>query len=323
MIILLSSQSFRLLREYRQGLENSFKKKAGPSGQITWKETTKDTTALEFSEWISSRSLFAKKQLIFVRDALINLTADQQKKLAEQLKSFKNEDTTLVFLELEPLPSMTRSNLYAYLKRSARVKKIKVLVLTGSKLVSDLQKRSRDMGIELEAAAGRLLVEKTKNDYDRALFELDKLAACLLAISKLSISVQDIKQLIEDSMEADIFKAIEALANRDKRQALSLLHRHMRAGAHPLYLLTMMRYQFRTLVLVADACHRTENFKEIASKTKLPPFAVRRAQGQLSKFDLPYLKAIFNKMVDADEAIKTGRVDGDVAVDLLALAICR
>ena len=60
---------------------------------------------------------------------------------------------------------------------------------------------------------------------------------------------------------------------------------------------------------------------EIASALKTPPFVVRKLMGQVRNFNLPQLKEIYHKLLDIDEAIKTGQTDGDVALDMLVTAL--
>lgn len=324
MLILISSRSARLLREQTQKIEQVFARKVGENAQVSRQSASKDTNITALREWIGVPSLFATKRLIFIRHALAELKAQTARELVDFLKNKKlSQETTLVFVEIAPLPPATKSPLWAYLKSNHYVKKITINLPTGTMAVNDLIARAKNLSAKLNAPVARTLLALTHDDYDRTLYELDKLSLFAQDRPQAQIQNQDVVSQVADSIETDIFKTISALAERNKKQALTLIHRHLKQGAHPLYLLTMMRYQFKNLILVNEALSRSRSFREIQSLTKLPPFIVNRVKNQLKGFSAQQLPNIFDKMLDADQAIKSGRLDGDVAIDLLALAICK
>ena len=163
--------------------------------------------------------------------------------------------------------------------------------------------------------------------YDVAAASVEQLAlfACARGqhSDQLAITSEDIQSVESVTPEQNVFALTTAFAQRQLRPALTLLHAQLAAGAHPLYLLTMLRYQVRTLAAVAAARAESPDAASITRRTKLSGFVVRKAQTLLPNFVGRYLGAIYAKLVDADVAIKTSRIDGDVALDLLTVAICK
>ena len=354
MTIFLHSPSHRLINEQLARLQASFVKKAGPRAQVIKFVAGAETAARDLVQQFGTASLFASKQLVIIRHAA-EMRAAELEIIVERLKSQKfSAGTTIVFVEHDPLPAQTKNKLMAFLKKSSSLKKrasansaqaaaknnaVKLLdikVPTGRQATSDLTTRAKDHGVTLTAAIAAQLIERLSGEYDRILYELDGLIA--LALSKKSssqtrdadaaITAEDLAQSNQANLESDIFTTIGALSSRKLQGALQLLHRHLVNGAHPLYLLTMMRYQFRVLIMVqaAQAGSKSQpparTARDISAITGLPWFVVNKAQTQLRGFGKRDLKQIFDKLVDADEAIKTSRIDGDVALDLLAVAIC-
>ncbi|MFO0704750.1 MAG: DNA polymerase III subunit delta [Candidatus Andersenbacteria bacterium] len=325
MIILLSSQSYRLLQEQLAQLVGSFKQKAGAGASLEEIIATSSMTAKEIWSRLGTGSLFASKRLVLVRDALDSLRSTESKSLAELLK--KRElpaGTTLVLLAHEPLPPMTKNPLYAFCKKTKAVRKISVAIPEGPSMVKALGARAQKLGVNLPAAAARELLDRAA-DFDQALNELDKLALYALSQKNKTITLGDIQAMTTTTLEADIFAMLRALSAGQRAQALRLLHRELAAGAHPLYILAMLRYQFRSLILVAESDDGMQAPRVMQQRTGLSPFVIRSMQQTLraGRYSTGSIKAIFNKLVDADEAIKTSAIDGDVALDLLVLAMSR
>lgn len=305
-----------------------------------------DSTAADLVRQIGGTSLFATKQLVVVRHAAELRTAELAVLVERLKKKDLSADTSVVFVEFDPLPAQTKNKLIAFLKKkstskksakaqeSSLIKVIDVATPTGRAATSDLIARAKEHGVTLSATDATQLYSRLQGEYDRILYELDGLIAYALSkknrdTSKdATITTDQISQSNQANLEADIFATISALSSRGLQDALQLLHRHLANGAHPLYLLTMMRYQFRVLILVQAAQQGStsqppvRDARDISALTGLPWFVVNKAQGYLRGFGNRNLRQIFDKLVDADEAIKTSRIDGDVALDLLTVAIC-
>jgi DNA polymerase III delta subunit len=322
MIVFVTSPAYAMLDEHIESIASAFKSKAGSSANLVRMSLSAQDRARTLFETWGARSLFSKKQMVVVRHAL-ELPVAEQREIVSYLKAKRlSTDTTLLFVEREPLPPATKAPLLAFLKKSALVKRVTSASPTPAKVVEWLQKRAKNLGVSIGRAEVELLMTRAQ-DVDRAAQALETLALYALARGATSITRQEILDTVAANIETDIFETISALAQRDLARTLELLHHHLAQGAHPLYLLTMLRYQFRSLVLIQDAATRSRDAGIIASQTKLPPFVVRKSLGYLSAFPGDSLKKIFSKLVDADQAIKTGRIDGDVALDSLAFAICR
>ncbi|MFO0702379.1 MAG: DNA polymerase III subunit delta [Candidatus Andersenbacteria bacterium] len=316
MTILLTSSANVLLRERLAELVAAFRAKAGVNATVIRRSVDRETRFSDLRRELGSTSLFATKQLVVLRGAVADLPAAEQAALLEYLKSGALPDTTtLVLAELEPLPPATKSKLLAYLKKSTTIKKLSAAAPSARAASADLTVRAKQLGATLSPAVAQQLAARAGTDYDRLVNELTKLALFAAARPGKTITAADVAETIEASVESDIFATIGALGRRQLREALTLLHRHLRQGAHPLYLLSMVRYQVRSLVAVQAA-------NGDARLAGVSPFVARKAQAELCNFAGRDLRGIFSKLVDADEAIKTSRVDGDVALDLLAVAIC-
>ncbi len=144
--------------------------------------------------------------------------------------------------------------------------------------------------------------------------ELEKLATYLGGSG--TIRRQEVERLVSSLQEASVFHLVDALGNRDARRALMLLHRLLDEDAAPLYLLTMIARQFRLLLQARELDARGVPAAEMAREMEVRPFVARKSLQQALNFRPGELKAILGQLLDIDVGIKTGRVQGPVALDL-------
>ena len=79
----------------------------------------------------------------------------------------------------------------------------------------------------------------------------------------------------------------------------------------------MLVYQFRNLLLVKSEIERGVQFQALAQTIKLHPFVLRKSFEQGRGFTLMALKRIYERLLELDVATKSGRIDAQVALDLV------
>lgn len=132
-----------------------------------------------------------------------------------------------------------------------------------------------------------------------------------------TIRAEDVRVLVASVRESDIFALVDAVGRRDTRNALTLLHAQLDHNAAPIYLLSMITRQFRLLLQMKDLATRGKTVDTAREQLKLHPFVANKTWTQALNFTLPQLEAIYQKLLDADIAIKTGRSEPVLALDML------
>jgi DNA polymerase-3 subunit delta len=139
------------------------------------------------------------------------------------------------------------------------------------------------------------------------------------------IGAADVDLLVKPKIEPEIFKTIDAIAfnNRwsGKKQALKLLHDHLEKGDHPLYLLSMINFQFRNLLIIKDLMEKNVPYYSLQKITKMHPFVVKKTYEQARKFTFQELKKIYQNIFQVDLSIKTGKINPTAALDFLIVSI--
>jgi DNA polymerase-3 subunit delta len=121
--------------------------------------------------------------------------------------------------------------------------------------------------------------------------------------------------------DAVIFDMVDALGRRDGRAAAQTLHRLLDAGDHPLALLGMIVRQFRLLIQVEELKTGGATPQDIAQTLKIHPFPARKLYNQVTNFTAMQLEKVYRYLLDTDVAIKTGKIEAEVALDLLVAGL--
>lgn len=261
-------------------------------------------------------NLLAPKRLIIIKNLLSGGSADQQKEVTDFLK-FKatrlseDRDIVAVFWEAD-MPKKSQA-LFKFLEKNSKNQNFQKLPPAKISQWVLFELKEIDSKSAISKSALDMLIAYTEGDTRTLRCELEKLAN--FAAGRM-IEEQDVELLVRAKVDASIFATIDALAGKDKKTALTLLHRHIAKGEDPLYLLTMIVYQFRNILQVADLREQyAGRDQEVSRLTKLHPFVVRKSITQSRNFTFKRLKEIYKKLSVMDTHIKTGRMQAVPALE--------
>jgi DNA polymerase-3 subunit delta len=269
-----------------------------------------DFTSLK--DEIRQTSMFKEKKLAVITNAFAS--PDFKERFLANKKDFlKTEDVILFYQEGE---INKNSSFFKFLKKNAKSQEFKFL--TGQNLRTWIKKEFDKYETKIDSEVLEKLIEYIGNDLWQMSNEIRKLASFK---KNKAVQSEDIELLVRSKIETDIFKTIDAIADKNKKQALKLLHKHLEKGDSPLYLLAMINYQFRNLLIVKDLIEKHKPYNIILRKSGLHHFVVKKSYYQSQKFTFQELKKIYHKIFKVDLDIKTGRIQPEIALDLLITEI--
>lgn len=137
------------------------------------------------------------------------------------------------------------------------------------------------------------------------------------------ITEGDVSALVSAAREVSVFAMVDAIGLRDARTALRLLHSLLAEGEPAARLLVMIVRQFRLILEISEMQSKGCSRQDIISELRLPPFVFSRMLNQVNRFSMRQLEAVYRRLVEADVAVKTGRVDPITALDLLVVELTR
>ena len=224
------------------------------------------------------------------------------------------ESTVLVVLVDEELPSS--NPLLKAAEEHGKV--IQCTLPKGAALENWINKRAAGLGVKITPEAAATLANFIGNQLRMLANELDKLATYVGPGA--AITVEDVRQLSAQVHEARIiFDLTDALAQRNRKQALDLLHDLLADGEPPLRLISTITSQVRSLLLVKELAGDGLRISQIVSATGMAPFVAEKALRQVGKFTSSQLEGIYRQLLATDADLKRSRMTPEMALDLLVV----
>ena len=308
------SQAYLLFGEERY-LKNQYTQKlrealAGDDEMNTHFYEGKDISIGEIIDLAETMPFLAPRRVIFLKNS--GLLKAGGEKLAEYLNDSPNETTFFVFTESEV---DKRSKLYKALSSKGLVVEFttqdeNTLMRWVASLLSKENKKSTERCI-------LYFLSKTGTDMQNIQMELEKLISYCL--DKEVITEADIDAVCTTRLQDRIFEMVEAAARHDHHTAITLYYDLLALKVEPLKILSLLARQYNLMLQAKELKRKGFADKDIASKIGVPPFVVKKYISQASAYKTAELRRTLEKCADMDQAIKTGRLDGKMSVELLIL----
>jgi DNA polymerase-3 subunit delta len=269
------------------------------------------TTDAETSSGASGKGGKTKKSKKSSKSTILT-RASFEKELAEHVATMQ-ETTVLAVLAEEVLeasnPLVKAAEQYG--------KVIQNTLPKGAALENWITKRTKHLSVSITPEAKKLLADFIGNNLRLLANELDKLATY---VGKgATINVDDVRQLCAQVQEARIFDLTDALAQRNRQQALNILHDLLSDGEPPLKLLSTITSQIRSLLLVKELAQKGMRAPQIVSTLGIAPFIVDKSLRQIGKFSPTQLEGAYRQILATDAALKRSRLTPEMALDLLVV----
>jgi len=316
MIIFLSGEDTYRLNENREAIIKSYQAKHGSGFNFFRIDGANPSTAKDVTEAVKSVSLFSEVKLILINNIFSNSQA--AKELHELFANYKlAADKGIVILATHSgSPTQAKpKELFIYLSDAKNLVR-NFTNLEGVKLQAWLKKEVAERGVSFAAGASARFMAVAGPDSWARIQNLEKLAN----YTHGPITVADIDLLIKNDIGPNVFEFIDALGSGRKAQAFSLLSAELAYGREPYYLLTMVTYQFRNMLMVKDFADRNISAPQIAQKAGLHPFVVKKMLSAVGHLFLADLKRLYQEVLDLEQGTKQGKRDLEDGLFMLALS---
>ena len=304
-IFLYGSDSYRL-KQAKDEIVKRYKDKY-PSGFNLFSLDASNISSLDIlEEAVKSLSFLGEHKLISLKN--IFLKKPQADAILGYINKYNLEvakDMTLLIAEdsSDKNLSIKHQELFKLLSsKSSLVKNIELLSDVDLEEWAKQEFKSRNCVIDV-TNLNRLL-DIVGNDTWRLNNEIEKLANYRISEK---ITGADIDSLVNGDIDMNIFDLIDAIAQKNKSNATKMLYREMKNGRDPYYVLTMITYQFRNLLMIKDLASRGLNQDEIIKKIGLHPFVTKKALK--SSYQFEEAVKIYNQLLALDIGFKNGQIN--------------
>lgn len=250
---------------------------------------------------------FADRRVIIVENS--NLFKTGGEKMAEYL-SEPAEAVCFVFVEQEV---DKRSKLFKTV--SAKGTAVEFPVQNEATLKKWILGMIKKEGKQITEQSLNFFLEKTGTDMENIRKELEKLMC--YCMDKDVISMQDIEDICTHRVSSHIFDMVNAIADRKQKTALDLYYDLLALKEPAMRILFLIARQFNMLLQVKELKGKGYDNKVIGQKAGLQPFIAGKYVAQAAKFKSSDLRRALEACVEAEEAVKTGRMNDVMSVELL------
>jgi len=269
-------------------------------------------TFQDFRDEFKQGPMFKEKKLFVVKNIFSN--SEFKKNFLANKDIFLNSENIILFFEDKEIKE--GDQFFEFLKKNSLFQEFKSL--EGERLKNWIKKKFKEYQVLVNQEVIETLIERVGNN----LWQMEKEIQKLVSFKNgKEIRKEDVEILVEPKIETDIFKTIDLISQRKKTQALYLIHRHLETGTHPLYLFSMINFQFRNLLIIKELSKNYLSYNLISQLSGLHPYLVKQNYWRTQNFDFFRLKKIYQKMFQLDFDIKTGRLEPHLALDLFIAEI--
>ncbi len=252
---------------------------------------------------------FADRRVILIENSGFFKNACEE--LAEYLPQVAPA-THFIFVEDEV---DKRSKMYKAAKASGRI--VEFLPQTEELLTRWILGRLKREGKNITGSVMQLFLTKTGTDMGNIDRELEKLLCYTL--DRDVITAEDVEAVVTEQTTNKIFEMVNAVAEHNQRRALDLYYDLLTLKEPPMRIMFLISRQFQILFHVRDMATKGLDQQTMAKKAGIPPFAVRKNVSQAKGFTMEQLKQALRDGAELEEAVKTGRMDDQMAVELFLM----
>ncbi len=180
-----------------------------------------------------------------------------------------------------------------------------------------IEARARKLGKPIERKAVPVLIERVGAEVASLHSALEQLG--LYAADKPLITADDVQLLLGKSAQDDIFRLADRLFERRRDAALQILQALFKDGAGAPTIVAGLAAQMERLRKCRRLVASGMSPREIAAEFRVPPMHQEKFFAQVRTASDTGLKRAARKLLDCDEAVKTGRMPERAALERFVL----
>ena len=272
----------------------------------------KDINASEVVDLAGTMPFFAERRVIIIENSgWLKSGNDQFLALVKAIP-----DTTYLILVEEETDK--RSKLYKAVTANGYAALCEMQdEATLRKWVMGLLKKENKL---ITPEALTLLLDKTGTSMENIRREVEKLV-CYKYYDE-GITASDVEELCIVQIQNQIFDTVEAVAQKKQKQALKLYYNLLALKEAPMKILALIARQFNMLLQVKEMKSKGYHESDIAKQTGLNPYYLKKKYiPQAAQFKQAQLETALKACVEAEEAVKTGRMPDLLSVELIIVSL--
>jgi DNA polymerase-3 subunit delta len=187
-------------------------------------------------------------------------------------------------------------------------------LLRPDELTGWIGQRARQHDVEMRLDVCRELADLVGPNLRQLDQEIAKLAAS--APVGGTITLEDVRELVS-GMAPDVFKLHDGIAEGGVGTALSAAHALVESGSEPMQLFAHATGLIRRLLVTKELARERRIADAASFGLSTSRFTQDKLRRQAERFSTSQLIDAYQKLLDMDLAIKTGRIEAELALELV------
>lgn len=189
---------------------------------------------------------------------------------------------------------------------------------SGEMMVKWILEHAKSVGGQFTPQAAVSLANQIGDDTRMAAQEITKLLTYVNFARP--VDADDVEHLTPMTAKIGDFDLVNALRDRNGRKAQALLQRSLEDN-DPIWIFQGIVTQIRTLIVAREILDEHGTVNDIPKSLKISYYPARLAMESAPRFSIKFLEMIYHRLLELDEAIKTGQMDADLALELLVIEL--
>jgi DNA polymerase-3 subunit delta len=180
-----------------------------------------------------------------------------------------------------------------------------------------IQDQVKQAGGKITPQAAALLTSLVGDDSRQAHQEAYKLLTYVNNARR--IEVEDVEAISVSIAEGNVFAMVDALANRDGRNASALMNRLLEER-DALSLFQMVVRQFRMILVARELMDNGGKINDLATAFHIQDFVSKKVWSQARQFSMSMIVSVFHQLLELDRQIKMGEIEDSLAMEIFVAA---
>jgi DNA polymerase III subunit delta len=296
-----------------------------PVDERDWNLLTIDleeTTLTQVIQEAETPSFFGGKRLILAKNATFFTTTKPKRELNHNLDALltylaQQEETSSIVFTIASDKLDKRKKLVKQMEKQASI--IKFDPLKGKVLLKWVTDRFRSCQVKISHDMCVTFIQIVGGNLRLLDQECRKLA--IFAGINGVVSEGAIRELIPRTLEDNVFQLTEKIAEQKIADAWQIWDDLLTKKEEPIRILALITRQFRLLYQTKVLIARGLGTSEIAKQLSVHPYPIKLAVSQSVAFSEDMLRKLLAMCIAADQDIKSGKIQKNIAVEQILLAV--
>lgn len=281
-----------------------------------------DTSFNQIIEEALTMPFISEKKAIVVKNAFIFTGEKVSKDIQpnnEQVNEFleKYDGENFIIFEVYQNKLDERKKITKTLKKTSKLTKVEQM--SEQEIKNWIKNKLHENFKDIKQDALDLFIELTGINFNIVSQELEKII--LFLGERPTINKKDVEEIINRSLEQNVFLLTEYIQKGEKYKAIQLIKDLIVMKEEPIKLLALITSNYRLYYQCKILSRKGYSGQQIAKTINVHPYRVKLALNQVKHYQLTHLLNIIDQCAETDYKLKSSYMDKQLILELFILSL--